>query len=191
MSNAKFFAYINETLGEYGIEGNRYKVSPSQMADCNFLTAIYRERGFNYPKFHKMDELSKAGFLVSEMAIGSLTFPLDKKTTGVVFFNRESSLPTDINFEATIKDADNFFPSPSVFVYTLPNILSGEVCIRNGVQGESSFYVLENLDINSIGNVCVDMLATNSAVVCGWLEIVDGKIGAIATVFTRDDLKKD
>ena len=38
------------------------------------------------------------------------------------------------------------FPSPALFVYTLPNIVSGEISIRNKWGGESSAYVLASYD---------------------------------------------
>ena len=33
--------------------------------------------------------------------------------------------------------------SPAVFVYTLPNVVSGEICIRHKIQGENTFFITE------------------------------------------------
>ncbi|MBR2202225.1 MAG: hypothetical protein IJ894_16085, partial [Bacteroidales bacterium] len=200
-------AVIDEAFGEYAIGKARYKISPSQMADNNFLAAIYRERCINYPKFHKMDKISKAGFLAVELAISALPKTLDKETTGVVFFSdNNGSLPTDYIFEETIKDTDNFFPSPSIFVYTLPNILVGEICIRHGFKGESSYYAIDDIpalykstspfvlnerafsysDVlpeETVGNIVNDMLHECSSVVCGSWLFDDDKITAWAAVF--------
>ncbi|MCR5455965.1 MAG: hypothetical protein K6F33_13335 [Bacteroidales bacterium] len=180
------FAFVDEACNKYGIAENVYDIMPSQMADCSFLTAVYRECCFNYPKFHKMDDLSKACFLATEMAVCSLTAPLDAQSTGVVFFNREGSLITDRNFEKTICDPENFYPSPSVFVYTLPNILTGEICIRHGFQGESLFYVIDSRDEDAIQNIVDDMLTCHSAVVCGWSEVNDGNIKAEVAIYKSD-----
>ena len=38
------------------------------------------------------------------------------------------------------------FPSPALFVYTLPNIVAGEMAIRNKLAGETSAFVLEKYD---------------------------------------------
>ena len=46
----------------------------------------------------------------------------------------------------TICDKDNHYPSPSVFVYTLPNICTGEVAMQYGLHGETSFYILPDRD---------------------------------------------
>ncbi|MBO7645775.1 MAG: 3-oxoacyl-ACP synthase, partial [Prevotella sp.] len=44
----------------------------------------------------------------------------DVKPDAVILFNRSSSVIADREFEKTIKDDADFFPSPSLFVYTLP-----------------------------------------------------------------------
>src|SRR3712207_7060242 len=45
-------------------------------------------------------------------------------------------------YEQTICHRAQFFPSPSVFVYTLPNIVTGEIAIRNHYHGETHFFVI-------------------------------------------------
>ena len=175
----------------YGCRIDDYgrKVSYIEAVDSECLGYVYRDLHLNYPKFFKMDDLSKVGFLAVERLMIEYANLLDVKTTGVVFFSKEASLPTDRHFEETICDTENFFPSPSIFVYTLPNIVCGEVCIRHGFQGETSFYVLENYDVDVVKNICCDMLANNSAVICGVVDFPDGGFSAQAEVFTAVSLK--
>lgn len=66
--------------------------------------------------------------------------------TAVILFNRTSSVVSDKKFMATICDKDNHYPSPAVFVYTLPNICTGEVAMQYGLHGETSFYILPDRD---------------------------------------------
>ena len=108
---------------------------------ATFIKSLYKREQLNYPKFYKMDNLSKLGFITAELVLRKRNIPdlYKKETIGVMITNSSSSLDTDINFQATISDAANYFPSPSVFVYTLPNILIGEICIRNGIKGENAF----------------------------------------------------
>jgi 3-oxoacyl-[acyl-carrier-protein] synthase-1 len=42
------------------------------------------------------------------------------------------------------------FPSPALFVYTLPNTVTGEIAIRNKYAGETSAFVLEKYDEEAI-----------------------------------------
>ena len=179
------YAFVDGTCHEYGTVNGRHNMPLSQIADGDFVTAVYRECGFNCQRFYKMDELSKACFIAAELTIRSSRVEIDGNDAGVVFFNRDSSIVTDRNFEKTISGEGNFFPSPSLFVYTLPNILTGEICIHNGFKGESAFYVLDAPDAKYIADIVGDMLAYNGVVVCGWSDMVDGKIRAAAFVAAR------
>jgi 3-oxoacyl-[acyl-carrier-protein] synthase-1 len=137
-----------------------------------FLTALYRKLNVEYPKFFKMDTLSKLGFLASE-----LIFEDDKQRFiprddgAVICFNRSSSLETDVLFQSSLEPG-NFFPSPSVFVYTLPNIVAGEIAIRNKFFGETSFYISEKFNpeqIFSTVNIAFQNNKTNFVLV-SWVE---------------------
>jgi len=91
----------------------------------DFAKGLYRFMNLKYPKFHKMDELCKLGFLASEILLDSNTEV--GEDTALVFSNRASSLDTDRKHQLSIKDRKDFYPSPAVFVYTLPNIIMGEI----------------------------------------------------------------
>ena len=93
----------------------------------------------------------------------------------VIFFNHSSSVCADRQYIETIADPDNCFPSPSVFVYTLPNIVTGEIAIRNGYHGETSFYILPRQDDRLMQQIlqasCLD--STTQSILCGWLDYED------------------
>jgi len=142
------------------------------------MTECYRSLSIDYPKFFKMDALSKLGFLAAEMLLkDDAERFMPREDIALVAFNRSASLDTDINFQATIADADNFFPSPSVFVYTLPNIVLGEIALRNKFLGETSFYVSENFDarlmVETVENTFQDR--STKEVIASWIECGDGK----------------
>jgi hypothetical protein len=141
-----------------------------------FIKALYKKEAVSYPKFYKMDNLSKLGFMGAEMLLKDRTF-LDrykKEEVGIVIMNSSSSLDTDLNYSATISDKNNYFPSPSVFVYTLPNILIGEICIRHSVNGENAFLVSEKFDAGMILESVQLMLGKGyaQACLCGWVEVL-------------------
>ena len=107
------------------------------------FTDLYRKMKIDYPKFFKMDRMSKAGFLAAEILLKDIE---NKKDTAILCFTHTSSLNTDKSYQKTIQKADDFFPSPSIFVYTLPNIVAGEIAIRHGCKAETSCYVIEKND---------------------------------------------
>ena len=90
-------------------------------------------------------------------------------------FNHSSSVQADKAFQASIQDPADYFPSPAAFVYTLPNIVAGEISIRNHYQGETSFYVLPAKDerlMEQIINATFGDEHTRS-VLGGWLDYKD------------------
>lgn len=148
----------------------------------SLLTALYKQIIGNYPKYYKMDGLFRLGFIASELLLkaerdeGSFTEDTNK-TRAIVFFNRSSSIASDKKYLASIVEKDNYFPSPSVFVYTLPNIVTGEIAIRNGYHGETSFYILphknELLMQDIIETTFMDEQTTS--VLTGWLDYEDSE----------------
>ena len=148
----------------------------------SLLTALYKQIIGNYPKYYKMDGLCRLGFIASELLLkaerdeGSFTEDINK-TRAIVFFNRSSSIASDKKYLASIVEKDNYFPSPSVFVYTLPNIVTGEIAIRNDYHGETSFYILphknEFLMQDIIETTFMDEQTTS--VLTGWLDYEDSE----------------
>ena len=110
------------------------------------LEAIYRKYIGDWPKFFKMDPLAKLGFVASELLLqaeGGDRQPTDRRA--VILFNRSGSLADDINYQRGI-DGPDHLGSPSLFVYTLPNIVTGEIAIRNKYYAETSFYCIPEPD---------------------------------------------
>lgn len=143
---------------------------------ATFIKTLYKKEQLNYPKFYKMDDLSKLGFLTAELIFKERNI-LDhykREDFGIVIANSSSSLDTDIHYEDTIKDNANYFPSPSVFVYTLPNILIGEICIKNGIKGENAFLISKRFDAEFICNYVDNLFKFNhiEACLCGWVELL-------------------
>ncbi len=142
------------------------------------LTEVYKTKIGDYPKFYKMDMLSRLAFVVSELLIesegqrskdeGQLAISKDR---AVVLFNHSSSIIADRQYVKSI-DKDDFFPSPAAFVYTLPNITTGEIALRNGYHGETSFYLLaernEKLMQRVIKSTFIDR--DIKSVIGGWID---------------------
>ena len=143
----------------------------------DLLTALYRQYVGDYPKYYKMDPLSRLGFIASELLLqaeGAERF-VACDDRAVIFFNHSSSVCADRQYIETIADPDNCFPSPSVFVYTLPNIVTGEIAIRNGYHGETSFYILPRQDDRLMQQIlqASSLDSTTQSILCGWLNYED------------------
>ena len=144
-----------------------------------FLLSVYRSLGFQYPKFYKMDNLSKLGWLAAEVLLGG-GLPLAKyrpEEIGIVLANSSASLDTDIKYYETAKS----IASPALFVYTLPNIMIGEICIKNNIKGENAFFVFDHFDVNFIKGYVSQLLEFEMLKICmcGWIELMDENYKAV------------
>ncbi|HEY4325891.1 MAG TPA: hypothetical protein VGN20_18010 [Mucilaginibacter sp.] len=143
-----------------------------------FLLSAYQHFELNYPKFYKMDNLSKLGWLTAEILLTGFkkdTYPAE--TVGLVLANSNSSLDNDIKYFDSLKE----FASPSLFVYTLPNIVIGEICIRNHFKGEHAFFIQESFDTTFIAQQ-VNYLFDNhilDACICGWVDVLEQDYKAV------------
>lgn len=138
-----------------------------------FLGDLYKKTELNYPKFFKMDRLCKLGTLAAELVIRSTADfgSLPKENVALVFANNSSSLDSDRTHAHAIADKQNYFPSPSVFVYTLPNIVIGEIAIKHKLTGENALFVSEEFNAELMHSYCEILIKkqTSSAVICGWV----------------------
>lgn len=140
----------------------------------SLLTTLYKQMIGNYPKFYKMDGLSRLGFVASEILLNAEKGETDKERA-IIFFNHSSSIASDRNYKESINDKNNYFPSPSIFVYTLPNIVTGEIAIRNHFHGETSFFILPDKDERMMEEIlqasCRD--AQSKSFLTGWIDYED------------------
>ena len=160
---------VRITQDEIVVDGNRLDVKSHGK---EMLTEVYKTKIGNYPKFYKMDMLSRLAFVASELLIGCDEENDDHNNDrAVVLFNHSSSIIADRQYVKSI-EIDDFYPSPAAFVYTLPNITTGEIALRNGYHGETSFYILvernEKLMQRVIKSTFIDR--DIKSVIGGWID---------------------
>ncbi len=172
------------------IDGKVTKSFESKSID-EVIKEIYLSLGLKYSKFHKMDQLSKIAFLGTElMKLGdSEISEYGENDIALLFSNSKSSSATDLKFQASYEAGG--IPSPSLFVYTLPNILIGEIAIRNKWYGENMFTVSNSFDSKYYADYCNILIKKNAkAALCGWVNVDNNKIEAFFFFVTQKDLKQ-
>ncbi|MCU4173563.1 hypothetical protein [Carboxylicivirga sp. N1Y90] len=135
-----------------------------------FLKCLYKKLDLKYSKYYKMDYLCKLGFLASEVLLnGENDILTDSDDVAIVLANTSSSLHTDVKYQSSISE----IPSPSVFVYTLPNIVIGEISIRNKFYGEHMFFVQSTYNKTELLDYTATLFASGSCkqAIVGWLEV--------------------
>lgn len=162
---------VHETIGERKASLMAiYNLPPE-----NQHTELYHQCIDDYPRFFKMDALSRMGFLGTEMVLRKIRelnplFQFDGEKTCVIMANSISSMKSNRNFYNTICDHQNYFPSPAYFVYTVPNVVTGEIAIRQRIFGETSFYILEKEDDLEIIIESTIRMTDAQVLIVGWLE---------------------
>ena len=152
----------------------------------DFLVAVYRHFELQYPKFHKMDYLSKLGWLANEILLQDV-FDKEKykpEDIGIVLSNANSSLDTDIKYYETTKT----IASPAQFVYTLPNIVIGEISIRHHFKGENAFFISEQFDAGFMEQYVSNLINNNilQCCICGWVDVLDKNYNATLFLIEKD-----
>lgn len=147
-----------------------FEIDSDSFAD--FSKKAYQAFEMNYPKFFKMDNMSKLAFIGAELLLKSEINPEQENNIALVLSNKSSSLDTDVKYQNSISNPDEYYPSPAVFVYTLPNICLGEISIRHQLKSENSFFIFDQFNPEFLNNYANVLLQTKKAekVLCGWVE---------------------
>lgn len=161
-----------------------------------FLKSVYKHYEIKYPKYFKMDSLCKLAFVASEIVLQDNEHikNLDPTKVGVILQNSHSSLDTDQKYYKTIQDKSNYFPSPAVFVYTLPNVMIGEICIRNKFQGENTCFIAKQFDPEFVSEYVNELMDKNKVDACitGWVDYINGEYSAMLFLVEKSkENKKD
>jgi len=158
--------FVHVGNGEVRVNGELvYKTAPTGQ----WLTLVYEHFKIDYPRFFKMDGLCKVSFLATELLMQvAPKVQLLPSQTAMVVSTRNSSLDTDIKYEMSTHTT----PSPALFVYTLPNVLIGEVCIRHGWKGEAACFVFNIFNADFQSGYVNQLLQGNKAERCisGWAD---------------------
>ena len=163
------------------LDGREIFASNDSKDPGDFLKHAYSELQISYPKFHKMDVLCKLGIVATEVLFRNHKISPD---TALVFSNASSSLETDKDHREEMKG----IVSPSIFVYTLPNIVLGEISIKHKLQSENVFFVSEKFNAALIKDYTTVLLENSKvpAVVCGWIEWKNAEYDVFLCLISRE-----
>jgi hypothetical protein len=157
----------------------------------DLVKTAYKKLNLDYPKIYKMDMLSKTAFIGVEILKSQ--YPEISKykddEIALIFSNKNSSADTDIKFIRSYQQ--DAVPSPALFVYTLPNIMIGEIAIRNKWYGENLFVIHPRFDsafFSTYGDILLSEKA--KACICGWVNVLEENIECMLFFVEKTDTKK-
>lgn len=143
-----------------------------------FIREAYKNLGDNNMKFYKMDDLCKLGYVAAGYLLKETDYQPEE--IGIILANASSSLDTDCKHQTLISKEGDKAASPAVFVYTLPNVVLGEICIRHKIKGENTFFVCPHYEPDSLEDYARIVMAKGKLRTCiiGWCELMDGQYQA-------------
>ncbi len=169
MSNTYYINNYVKIKPEYVvIKGDTHLHNSDELDFRGFTKFIYKHHKLQYPKFFKMDEHSRLGFLAANLLLGT-ELHFNNEQTALLLMNAESTLLTDMQYQESI----NNIPSPALFVYTLPNIVMGEIAIKYNLKGENIFLVEPSFDAQKLHDQVTLLFDTTQTQSCitGWVNV--------------------
>lgn len=158
------------------MQGDKLIFQGANLVFAAFAEQWYRQHEIQYPKFHKMDSLCKLGFMGADILLNNrkIAEEYNPFQIGMILSNRNSSLDTDLKHQRQILSGP---ASPAVFVYSLPNIVIGEICIRHGIKGENTFFIEPEFDAGRQSEYISSLFQSKAIEACigGWVEFLDEK----------------
>lgn len=149
----------------------------------------YRMIAHPYLKFFKMDILCKWAWAGAELLLSQgenfVYDNMDKTKIGLVFATAQGCIDVDKKYLQTVAT----IPSPALFVYTLPNIMLGEICIRHGFKGEQLSMIADTFDSEELTFAVNDMLGHKGmdACICGWVDVTNENVDVQLVWVTKQD----
>lgn len=193
MLNKEFYIESSVLIRDNKVISGGKELFGSDSEDFSaFSKEVYKYFDTDYPKFFKMDNLSKLAFLGAEILLKNQSLNESDNDIALVLANRSSSLDTDYKYQQSITDKENFYPSPAVFVYTLPNICIGEISIRHKLYSENSFFIFEAFNPEFLTAYSAYLLKSGKSkkVLWGWVEYFQQEYKAFMCLVSESGTQK-
>lgn len=140
-----------------------------------FIREAFKSRGENNMKFYKMDDLCKLGYVAAAWLLDGTEF--GEEECGMVLSGKYGCLDTDMKHQQIIDKEGDAASSPAVFVYTLPNVVAGEISIRHHIKGENTWFWSDDRTMSDLKHYASLMSGASDLRYCiiGHLDFLNGE----------------
>lgn len=149
-----------------------YELPVSEHPFAEQIREEYRALEDANMKFFKMSDLCKAAYIAVENLLRErpLSDKYERTDIAVIMANSSASLDTDLEHQRILEQRLPEGTSPAVFVYTLPSVAAGEICIRNKFQGDNTFFIDDDQEETEKYAEMLIERGYAKAVICGWCD---------------------
>lgn len=159
--------------------GNLRYSAEGQQDFSSFIKEVYKHFDMKYPKFYKMDSLCKLAIASTSVLLEEIEDDLSEDTA-ILLMNKSSCIDIDKKHQSTIENEGDSYVSPANFVYTLPNIAIGEICIKYKLKAEHSFFIFDTFNPKFVMSYAKSLLNLGKceSVICGWIDVEENQYNA-------------
>lgn len=148
------------------------KLIPTENTGGLLLSEIYKEFLSDGSRFHKMDLFSKLAYIGTGLLAKNFLDKFASEDIALFLFTLNGSVLADRKHLSTFSNPEEYYPSPSVSINTLPNVVLGEIAVRNSIKGETTLVMLPEEDQTIIEGIINATLSTThpSVMIYGWVD---------------------
>ncbi len=148
------------------------KAVPLESHGAALVTEIFKKFLADGSRFFKMDLYSRLAYVATSLLAKDSLEGCDSEEVALVVFTQNGSVLADRKHLSTFSNPEEFFPSPAVFINTLPNVVLGEIAVKNTIKGETTLVLLPGRDESAMNRIIdATLAATKPAVmICGWID---------------------
>ena len=145
---------------------------PMENHGPSLVTEIYKKYLADGSRFFKMDLYSRLAYAATGLLAKDALESCDPEDLALFIFTQNGSVLADRKHLSTFSDPKEFFPSPAIFINTLPNVVLGEIAVRNNIKGETTLVLLPERDEAALHRVIdATVSATRPSVMLyGWVD---------------------
>ena len=151
------------------LDGESVEVEGSGAA---LVTGLFRKYLSDGSRFFKMDLFSRLAYVGAGILAKDGLSGCEADGVALLVFTLNGSVIADRRHLSTFSEPGEFYPSPSVFINTLPNVVLGEIAVSFGIKGETTLVMLPRRDDGVMERIIglTAAAAGVSAMICGWVD---------------------
>lgn len=145
---------------------------PLENRGSALVTEIFKKYLADGSRFFKMDLYSRLAYVGTTLLAKDALEDAGSEDRALVIFTQNGSVLADRKHLSTFSHPDEFFPSPAVFINTLPNVVLGEIAVKNSIKGETTLVLLPDRDETAMQRIIEATVAATrpSVLICGWVD---------------------
>ena len=145
---------------------------PVEANGAALVSELYKKYLSDGSRFFKMDLFSRLAYVGTGLLAKDALEGIAPEEIAILLFTVNGSVLADRKHLSTYTHTDEYYPSPSVFINTLPNVVLGEIAMKNTIKGETTLVMLPEKDEPLNEKIVAATLAATrpTAVMAGWVD---------------------